>query len=93
MTQATKEESLESKSVLVSKQFMSGQGISALGAIRLVQFFASGGTLAAADPSLLYDVGLLVWGQAVSFWRYVGDNKKLHVKKPKNNYTVTELDD
>lgn len=88
----TKAESSESKSALLSKQFVSGQGISAIGVIRIVQYFASGGTLAAADPLLLIDAGLFVWGQAVSFWRYFGDNKKLHIKKPKNNYTVSELD-
>ncbi len=71
----------ESKSVLKSKQFMSGQGISALGVIRIVQYFASGGTLAAADPLLLIDASLFIWGQAISAWRYLGDNKKLYLKK------------
>jgi len=95
----TKEESLESKSALLSKQVAGGQVISAIGIIRIAQYFASGGTLAAADPMLLLSAGELIVsvgeiaiGQLISFWRYSGDNKKLHIKKPKSNYTVSEFD-
>ncbi len=71
----------ETKSALLSKQFMSGQGISGMGMLKLGIYFYSGGTIAAADPELLYGAVLLIWGQAVSFWRYCGDNKKLYIKK------------
>jgi len=71
----------ESKSVLHSKQVLLTQGSSLFSVIRLAQFFASGGTLAAVDPLLLVDVLNIVMMQGATLLRIFDKNKKLYLKK------------